>query len=427
MPAKLPIEGWVAPGYEPVRRAFVRNFKEQGELGAACAVYLGDEPVVDLWGGWRSKRRDQPWHRDTLVLVLSVTKGVSALCVVLAHSRGLIDYDERVVTYWPEFGQAGKQQITVRQLLGHQAGLPGVGELKLSAAGDPDAVAAELARQEPSWRPGTRHGYHAFSLGWYESELIRRVDPLGRTAGQFFAQEIAVPLGLELYIGLPAEVPDERLARLEVVDVIDSLRRADREWWFALLAMLQPGSVVRRSPGRPAGINRLEKINTREFLSIEIPAANGVGDARSLARLYAEFARGGPALGLRRATIDELESPPRPPAESTRDAVLQVEMAYSLGLLKPCPALPFGTSHRSYGTPGAAGAFAYADPERELGYAYTPNRWGFTLVADPRGIALRDALYRCLESRPRVWSQARNVPPRRTARMPLAPSGLEKK
>jgi CubicO group peptidase (beta-lactamase class C family) len=185
--AEASIHGTVAPGFEEVENEFRKNFLEQDELRAACATYHRGEKVVDLWGGYRELERRAPWQEDTLVLVYSTTKGLAGMTVAVAHSRGLIDYDEKVATYWPEFAQGGKESITVRQLLSHQAGLSGLDKpLDRPTIANPDALAATIAGQKPAWEPGTRHGYHGISLGWYEGELIRRVDPQHRSLGRFF-------------------------------------------------------------------------------------------------------------------------------------------------------------------------------------------------------------------------------------------------
>src|SRR5215211_3183199 len=170
------ISGSVAPGFERVRRVFEENFAERGELGGAVAAYVGGEKVVDLWGGVRDARDGSVWEEHTLVLVYSTSKGLAAMTLALANSRGWLDYDERVATYWPEFAQNGKGSVTVRQLLGHEAGLPVVDEpLDIDLLRDFDRLSEALARQTPAWHPGTRHGYHGLSIGWYEGELIRRV------------------------------------------------------------------------------------------------------------------------------------------------------------------------------------------------------------------------------------------------------------
>jgi CubicO group peptidase (beta-lactamase class C family) len=189
------LQGEVAPGFEEVASVFEKNFAQRGEIGAACAVYHEGRKVVDLWGGYRDREALAPWEEDTLVLVFSATKGISALTVALAHSRGLIDYEEKVATYWPEFAHNGKENITLRQLLSHQAGLCAIDKpLNARVLADLDAVASILAQQRPVWEPGTKHGYHYLSLGLYEGELIRRTDPKHRSLGRFFQEDIASPL-----------------------------------------------------------------------------------------------------------------------------------------------------------------------------------------------------------------------------------------
>src|SRR5687767_8903077 len=203
----------VSPGFEPVWHAFADNFAHRRELGGACAAYRHGTKVVDLWGGIRNSQTGEPWERNTMVLVYSATKGLAAMTLALAHSRGWLDYQERVCTYWPEFAQAGKDKITVRQLLAHQAGLHAFGyKLDKSVFADLDRLAVLLARERPAWEPGRRQAYHAISLGFFESELLRRVDPRHRSLGRFFEDEIAKPLGLDFYIRLPESIPDARLA-----------------------------------------------------------------------------------------------------------------------------------------------------------------------------------------------------------------------
>src|SRR5689334_1237399 len=209
------IHGFVNPGYEGVREAFGENFARRREVGAACCVYHKGEKVVDLWGGVRNQTTGEPWERDTKALVYSATKGLTAMTLAVAHSRGSVSYDERVRKYWPQFAQNGKEKITVRQLLAHQAGLYALDEpIDRNLLSDLDRLADVLARQKPAWEPGTRQAYHAVTLGFYESELLRRIDPQHRSLGQFFQDEIATPLRLAFYIRLPESIPDSELAPL---------------------------------------------------------------------------------------------------------------------------------------------------------------------------------------------------------------------
>src|SRR6478609_6196713 len=209
------VHGEVAQGFESVRDVFAENFARRRELGGACCAYVDGEKVVDLWGGTRNEETGDAWERDTMVLVYSATKGLAAMTLALAHSRGWLDYEERVAAYWPEFAQQGKERITVRQLLAHQAGLFALDEpVDRAVVSNPDRLAFVLARQRPAWAPGTRQAYHAITLGYYESELLRRIDKQHRTVGRFFQDEIATPLGLDVYIRLPESVPDSQLATI---------------------------------------------------------------------------------------------------------------------------------------------------------------------------------------------------------------------
>lgn len=391
------IGGSVAKGFENVRRAFERNFANGAELGAACAAYVDGEKVVDLWGGVRDARSGAPWREDTLVLVYSTSKGLAAMTLALAHSRGWLDYDERVAAYWPEFGQAGKEEVTVRQLLGHEAGLPVIDEpLDARLLADFDRLAEAIARQRPQWKPGTRHGYHGVSLGWYEGELIRRVDRRHRTLGRFFGEEIARPLGgLQVIFGAPSDLPRERLARIERVPAWRALPQTRDLPHRMALSMLNPRSLTFRTFANPR-LRRPADLDRAEYREVEFPAGGALGTARDIARAYAAFVADPPELGLAAATLEELTRCPAPPANGWHDEVLKVDTAFSLGFARPLGEFRFGSSERAFGHPGAGGSFAFADPDSRVAFAYVMNRLGFRLYDDPREKALRDALYRCL-------------------------------
>jgi len=389
------VGGEVAPGFEPVRDVFIDNFESRGEVGAACCVFLDGARVVDLWGGWRDVKACAPWEENTIVPVFSTTKGMSAMALALANSRGYLDYDEKVSSYWPEFAQSGKAGITVRQLLAHQAGICVIdAPLHLRTLYDLDAVAVAVAKQGPEWEPGTRCGYHALSLGWYEQELLRRVDPRGRSLGRFFADEIARPLGVDFFIGLPPEIPGSRIARLRSSGPLQALKGVDREVLRMSLSFLAPGSLMRRSVFNP--MLRPSYLNRREYLSVEMPAANGIGEARAIARLYGVFATGGQELGIRPETVAELYAPAAPPTGGMRDLVLQADFLYSLGFMKHNPPVPFGTTARAFGMPGMGGSIGFADPDARVGFAYTPNMLSLWAHDDPRARALRESFYGCL-------------------------------
>jgi CubicO group peptidase (beta-lactamase class C family) len=388
------IGGHVSPGFERVREAFVENFERRHELGGACCAYHRGVKVVDLWGGIRNKQTGEPWEENTMVIVHSATKGLASMILAIAHSRGWLDYEERVCAYWAEFAQHGKERITVRQLLAHQAGLFAIDEpVDRSVVADLDRLAVVLARQKPAWEPGTRQAYHALTLGFYEGELLRRVDPKRRSLGQFFQDEIALPLGEDVYLRLPDEIPNSRLAtiappgRLEMVfgfPLRFTLEAINRRSNIHRALVINPGTAVYLDPHRIYARN------------LEVPSGNGVGTARGIAHAYSVFARDGRAIGLRKETLDLLAAPAIPPTHGFYDECLKGEgVQFSLGFMKPSPVWPFGGAS-SFGSPGAGGSLGFADPGAGIGYAYVTSQMGTTLTGDPRDVALRDALYAAL-------------------------------
>jgi len=391
------VHGSVAPGFEGVQAQFRENFERRGEVGAACAIYCQGKKVVDLWGGYRHSKKRAPSDEDTLVLVFSATKGLASMTVAVAHSRGLLDYDERVAAYWPEFAAEGKEGITVRQLLSHQAGLCVPDEpVDRALLAHPDLLARMLARQQPLWEPGTKYAYHAFSLGWYEGELIRRVDPQHRTLGRFFQDEIAKPLGLEFYIGFPAEIPDSSLAKFKFPTLLDFFFRTNKVSRPFMKSMGNRESLAARAFTHI----KPHDLKDRAFLALEDPAGTGIGQVRSIARAYSALATGGSELGITSRTMEALTAPPVLPTLGTFDEMLRLEVAYSLGFTRPAKWLDFGISGKAFGTPGAGGSFGFADPDARVGYAYAPNHMGMYLFDDPREKALRDAFYESLRRRP---------------------------
>lgn len=392
---RSPVHGSASPGFEGVREAFLRNFTRRKELGAACCVYLNGQKVVDLWGGTRDRASGLPWAEDTMTLVFSATKGMAALVMALAHSRGWLDFDATVASYWPEFAQQGKGRITVRQLLAHQAGLFGFDEpVDATVIADLDRLAGVMARQRPEWEPGTRQAYHAISLGFYEGELIRRVDPAHRTLGTVFQQDIANPLGEEFYLRLPATIPDARLAPLVLRNPFLNLLELSPR---VMLAALNKRSVLYRSViANPGTIVALDPV--RVFArDLEVPSGGGVGTAHALAHAYGVLADGGAALGIGAETLAALAAPPVPPRHGFHDECLHGDLRFSLGFMRPSPDWSFG-GPRSFGAPGAGGSFAYADPDARLGYAYVCNRMGRS-QDDPRDLALRAAVDASLAAR----------------------------
>lgn len=394
------IRGDVDVGFGPVADAFSDNFSSRREVGAACAVYLAGRKVIDLWGGYRDGHTAAPWEPDTMVVVFSASKGMASAAMAVAHSRGLFDWDRPVAHYWPDFGQNGKAGITVRQLMSHQAGLPYLdAKPNLEHARDREWLSASLAAQRPAWEPGTRHGYHAITLGWYQSELLRRTDPGGRSIGPFFNDEIALPLGADFYFGIPPRIPDERLATIHAFRRPQMIFNLDKMPRRMLLSFLNPRGTTARAMTALPEIVKPDMLTRRKSLEAEVPSVLGVGEPRAMALVYGELAQGGPSLDMKQDTIRALEEP-APAPSGALDQVLRMQTSFSMGFVKPFPEFTFGSSSRSYGAPGGGGSFGMADPELGLGYAYGMNRMGFYTPVDPRELTLRKAVYEVLGARP---------------------------
>lgn len=388
--------GNVAPGFEPVRNAFEANLLSGKELGAACAVFWRGEKVVDLWGGKKKENSNADWEENTTVLMFSTTKGMAAVAMAKAHSQGLFDYEKPVAEYWPEFAQNGKEAITVRQLIGHQAGLAAIKErLTPEILGDLDALGEILARQKPEWVPGEHQGYHGISLGWYEGELLRRVDPKKRTLGRYFAEEVAGPLGVEFYIGLPDDFDRGRMARIKGFKLASMIFHMGTMPPMFLLSLFNPFSLALRSLTNPK-LSSPAGFDTPTYWPLEIPAATGVGEVRAVAKIYGDLAVGGKKLGIKSETLKEIIKTPQPPKKGRYDLVLKTDTCFSLGFFRPFPELPFGSSEKAFGSPGAGGSFGFADPDKNLGFAYAPNKMGVHLFDDPREVACRKAVYDCI-------------------------------
>jgi len=381
------IGGGVEPGFEAVAEAFARNFVDHGEIGAATAVYVGGRKVVDLWGGIADRDTGAPYQEDTLQLVFSTTKGATAACANLLAQRGQLDVDAPVATYWPEFKAEGKGDIPVRWLLCHKAGLPYVdAQLSLEEALAWDPVIRALEAQAPVWEPGTLHGYHATTYGWLVGEVIRRVS--GRSVGQFFADEIAGPLGLEFWIGLP----DEQQAR--VAPLVTWGTPKDPAMAELLNQFMGPDTMLGKALGAPSGVFSTEPgvWNRPEVRAAEIPAANGVTNARSLARFYAGLAgtvEGGPAEPLLTAAQVAAASETQ---TTGPDQVLYLESTFGLGFFTASAMARYG-GPAAFGHTGAGGSMGFTDPEHGVAFGYVMNRMMQSLTGDPRSSGLVQAVY----------------------------------
>ena len=372
--------GRVERGFEAVAEAFARNFEEHGEVGAACAVYRHNRVLVDLWGGLADQEIDRPWEEQTIVLVFSAAKGPTATCIHRLAEQGLLDLDQPIARYWPEFGCNGKEAITPALVLSHQAGLAAVdGDLTLEQVLAWDPVVSAIAAQAPNWEPGTQHGYHARSFGWILGELILRIT--GLTPGQYLRREIGEPLGLRYWVGLP-EAELGFCARL-VPPPGDS---------DALVKLLGAESLTARVMSGPSGLFAYDDMwNRPEILAAELPSSNGVGDARSLARFYDAVLH--PPSDLELLGSEQLARACKLQARGP-DAVIFHETCFGLGFALQ-PALAPGAGPACFGHPGAGGSLAFADPDKGIGFAYVMNAMQFHQEGDPRSRELVEALYAC--------------------------------
>ncbi|MHB1140041.1 MAG: serine hydrolase domain-containing protein [Microthrixaceae bacterium] len=394
------IRGSVEPGFEQVRDAFADNFERHGDVGAAVTVYAEGRPVVDLTGGVTTS--ETPYDDDTLQLVFSSTKGATALCAHLLVQRGLLDVDAPVTDYWPEFGAAGKGDIPVSWLLCHKSGLVDTTRrLTVEEALDWDTVATALAESTPAWEPGTQHGYHAVTYGWLVGEVVRRV--AGRSVGEFFAEEVAGPLGLEFWIGLPDEQVG-RVSKLIPMGVPDGLglptptptpaepsagaleAEAPAPGLIDLLdLLLGPDNLAGRALAAPGGAFRDQDTwNEPRTWAAQIPAAGGITNARSLARMYAACV--GEVDGVRLLDEATVAAAIEPRTEGP-DAVLMFPIPFGLGFMRHSDMSPF-LGGRGFGHYGAGGSVGFADPDRNLSFGYVMNQMQFGLAGDPRTAAL---------------------------------------
>jgi CubicO group peptidase (beta-lactamase class C family) len=375
------IQGECAGRFSAVREAFTKSFAAGREVGASFAATLDGERVVDLWGGHADAARTRPWQRDTLVNVFSTTKAMAALCLHLLADRGKLDLDAPVARYWPEFAQGGKQSIPVHWLLSHRAGLAALRpRLPTEALFDWQRMTDALAAETPGWEPGSRSGYHAMTYGFLVGEVLRRVD--GRTLGAFFRDEVARPLGADFWIGLPA-AEDVRVAEM-VPPSAEALAAAGSA------AQPAPDSLLAKVMGNPPLAPTAA--NLPAWRRAEIPAANGHGNARSVARVMAALACGGVLDGVRllspaalaRATAEQCFGP---------DLVLGVPMRWGQGFMLASAALPLGPSPRAFGHGGWGGSLGVADPDAHVSWAYAMNQMSAGTLGDTRAFELAHALY----------------------------------
>lgn len=383
------IHGHCAKRFGAVKDALAQSFARGEETGASVAVQVDGENVIDLWAGHADLEGKRPWQRDTIANVFSTTKGVTAILAHRLVEEGRIDLDAPVVRYWPEFGQAGKEKIPVRDLLSHRCGLPALRDfLPAEALYDWDAMTTALAAEKPWWEPGTAHGYHAVTYGWLVGEVIRRV--AGKSVGRYLRDELAAPLDLDFAIGL-AEADDVRCAELSPPPPIAPVGEPN----LMELILSDPTSITALAFINPPSLMMPGAVTSRAWRGAEIPGANGHGTARALASLYGAIAAGGDVGGVhvlgpeaaRRAATEQSFGP---------DLVLRLRTRFGLGFMLSQPGNELGPNEGAFGHPGAGGSIAFADPKARVGFSYVMNRMGPYILIDPRATALVNAFYGCL-------------------------------
>lgn len=405
------VNGVVENGWEQVADTFRANFKEGKDLGAGCCVYVDGRAVVDVWGGVAERESNRPWERETVVAVASTTKGATAMCAHLLVERGELDLDAPVTRYWPEFGAAGKEEIPVRYLLSHQAGLPVVDSpLTFEEACAWDPVIRALEVQKPLWTPGTEHLYHALTFGFLVGEVVRRIT--GRSLGTFFADEIAGPLGLSAWISLPEEI-ETRVARLEqapfpynsVEDLatdFGGLMGLDPAVAGALVQTLWGPDSILIKAGTLGGIITEESTARRAFRAAEFPGGNMFANAHSIARMYAAMVsevdgirllqpETVAAMTVLQTNRSRMHGVPPELEPATRNM-----FNMSLGFWRSSPPVMPMLGPASFGHPGSGGSLGAADPEARVGFGYVSNLWSANLI-DPRAIELAAAVTKCLD------------------------------
>ena len=367
---------------------FRENFEKFGELGAAVSVWQNGKPIVDLYGGFCDARREKPWTDKTLVLIWSATKGIGSSCVLHAVQEHNIDINQRVAEFWPEFAQAGKDKITLAQLLSHQAGLSAL-DRRVDVL-DYDAVIGALEAQRPLWPPGTAHGYHARTFGFLLDELVRRI--AGKPLADYWRQIFGEPLNLDLWSGLP----EKETPRVATMYPAKAGKPPEPAQFYVDLTT--PGTLARKTFTSPHGLHAVSAMNDISVRAQPIVSFGGIGSAAALAKFYCMLANGGKfddRVFFSEKTIEWMTTT----LVDGIDRVFQIPTAFSAGFMKHARAAKrriFGSSQNAFGHPGAGGSHAFADPKNKITFAYVMNQMEQSLLPNEKSLRLVDAIYHLL-------------------------------
>ena len=381
----VPLNGSYDPRFAVVVDAFQENYRVEDEVGSGVSVVLDGRPVIDLWGGWKDGARNHEWQRDTIVCMMSVSKGITGLTFNLLVDRGLVDVNAPVAKYWPEFASNGKAAIPVRYILDHRAALPIITDpLYPGAIYDPPAICEALAEQAPLWEPGTQAAYHIHTQGYLLGEIIRRVT--GKTIGQFLREEITGPLGVDFQIGVKSE--HDHLRAAELIPNMNAKLLAARE--------AEKDNLLGKAFTQNPNLTWAQTMNSKPWRDSEIASGNGHGNARAIARIYGAYARGGEVDGVRlvsRASIEAMIT------EQHNQVELMQQRPYhqALGVLLNSPGAVFmGPNARAFGHHGLGGSIGFADPDARVGFSYCCNKMHAVGTNGPRAARLIEALYSAL-------------------------------
>ena len=375
----MEIHGECDPQFSKVKETFEKLYQEDREIGSCFAVYKDGNPLVELWGGFQDKDKTKPWQKDNLVTVYSTTKGVAAFCIALAMEKGLLKYEEKVSTYWPEFASNGKEDITVGMLMSHQAGICSPETRNVDDYYNQNLMAEKLAGMTPIWEPGTASGYHSMTFGWLTSELILRVT--GKSLGTFFREEVGDQHEIDFFIGLP-ESEDHRVAELVPFEIVRNENSEQQK-----IELTEAQKSQRNSAGT------LDIQNTKAWRQAEIPSANGQGNARGLAKFYSLIVPEDNSLKLLKDdTVNQMTTM----QIEGRDLVLAVQVRWGVGFILNKHKVIYGPIEGAFGHSGYGGSCAFGDPENKIGVSYVMNRMLDNFNADGRSIELINATYECL-------------------------------
>ena len=375
----MEIHGECDPQFSKVKETFEKLYQEDREIGSCFAVYKDGNPLVELWGGFQDKDKTKPWQKDNLVTVYSTTKGVAAFCIALAMEKGLLKYEEKVSTYWPEFASNGKEDITVGMLMSHQAGICSPETRNVDDYYNQNLMAEKLAGMTPIWEPGTASGYHSMTFGWLTSELILRVT--GKSLGTFFREEVGDQHEIDFFIGLP-ESEDHRVAELVPFEIVRNENSEQQK-----IELTEAQKSQRNSAGT------LDIQNTKAWRQAEIPSANGQGNARGLAKFYSLIVPEDNSLKLLKDdTVNQMTTM----QIEGRDLVLAVQVRWGVGFILNKHKVIYGPVESAFGHSGYGGSCAFGDPENKIGVSYVMNRMLDNFNADGRSIELINATYDCL-------------------------------